>query len=509
MSDRRARSQAGRSRRKGRRTGLWAFGAILVILLAAGGGYVYWQRYAAPADEVEEAKLATAVAQRSDIMVAVDGSGTLVPSDEVELGFGSTGYVAEVLVAVGERVEAGDVLARLETEELETALLEADLKVRQARLSLSELMEEPAETDIADAEHAISSAQDALTVALLAHDAAQNSNLDAAVRAREIQFQYNVDLFYATEAGAGGSEKDQARLADAWASWTSSEADLAEARQLADNEQLEKWNHVDQAANNVAQAEEKLRLLQEGASEEAILKAELSVAQAELTLQEAQAALESAVLVAPVAGTVTSVDAQVGERVTTAPIVTVAILDEPLLQLWVEEQDMGGISAGNALEITFEALPDLVYAGEIVRIDPALVTVGQTLAAQAWAKVDVAAGPSHLLGGMRADVVVVSARADDAVRVPIQALREIAPGSYGVFVVLDNGELELRLVQVGIQDFVNAEIVSGLEAGETVSLGEQVSGGAESGASGEAPADGPEPPGPGGPGGGLGRMLGG
>ena len=54
--------------------------------------------------------------------------------------------------------------------------------------------------------------------------------------------------------------------------------------------------------------------------------------------------------------------------------------------------------------------------------------------------------------------------------VPIQALRELAPGSFAVFVVQPGGELAMRPVQVGLRDFVNAEIVSGLKAGEQVNI---------------------------------------
>jgi multidrug efflux pump subunit AcrA (membrane-fusion protein) len=41
-----------------------------------------------------------------------------------------------------------------------------------------------------------------------------------------------------------------------------------------------------------------------------------------------------------------------------------------------------------------------------------------------------------------------------------------------VFVVGDGGDLEMRTVEVGLMDFANVEILSGLKLGETVSLGE-------------------------------------
>jgi multidrug efflux pump subunit AcrA (membrane-fusion protein) len=72
---------------------------------------------------------------------------------------------------------------------------------------------------------------------------------------------------------------------------------------------------------------------------------------------------------------------------------------------------------------------------------------------------------------MNADVEIISAEARDALLVPISALRELGPDQYAVFVVQPDGELLLRPVRVGLQDYVNAEILSGLELGEVVSTG--------------------------------------
>ena len=483
-----------------RRKGLWVGLAVILVALAAAGGYYYYQYILLAPGDLPEPTIAVAGVQRGDIVVSVDGSGTLLPSTEIDLSFETGGDVSEVLVEVGDRVTAGDVIARLETDDLQTAVLEADIRLRQARLNLEALIEEPSEAEIADAEIAVGSAGDALLVAQYSYNDSLNSTLDAAVRAREIQFQYNVDQFYATEAGANDTPKAQARVASAWDAWARSEADLADAQKVAEIEQLEAWDRLDQAENRVAQAEERLRLLQSGPSEDAVLRSELSVTQAELSLHDAQDALEAAVLVSPIDGTIVAVGAIAGERVGAAPIVTLADLDQPLLQLWVEEQDMGGVSIGNRIEIYFEALPDVVFEGEIVRVDPALVTIDRTLAVQAWASVDVTSYPDHLLGGMNAEVEVISAESRDAVLVPLQALRELAPGSHAVFVVQPDGELQLRVVQVGLRDFVNAEILAGLEPGETVSLGEAQT-------SEEVVVPEEMPGGPGGPGGGIGGIF--
>ena len=61
----------------------------------------------------------------------------------------------------------------------------------------------------------------------------------------------------------------------------------------------------------------------------------------------------------------------------------------------------------------------------------------------------------------------------NALLVPVQALRELGEDQYAVFVVQPDGELEMRMVEVGLKDYVNAEIRSGLQRGEVVKTGEQ------------------------------------
>ena len=200
-------------------------------------------------------------------------------------------------------------------------------------------------------------------------------------------------------------------------------------------------------------------------------QAELSLVQAQLNLEAAQRKLEQTTLIALVDGTVVAVNAQAGEIVGTGAIITLADLETPQVLFWVEETDLMSVAPGNAVNIVFEALPDYTFHGEILHVDPALVKVDNTWAVQTWASVDLTAHPMNLLSGMNAEIEIVAGEAKGALLVPVQALREIAPDQYAVFVVQPDGEMELRPVEVGLKDFVNAEILSGLKLGEVVSLG--------------------------------------
>lgn len=129
---------------------------------------------------------------------------------------------------------------------------------------------------------------------------------------------------------------------------------------------------------------------------------------------------------------------------------------------------MGRVAVGNQVNVTFDALPDSTFTGKVVRVDPVLVSVSGTTAVQAEASLQLDEQNVTLLSGMTADVEVISAEAWDAVVVPVEALKETEDGGCSVTIVAPNGEMEDRQVEVGIKDAVNAEILSGLELGETV-----------------------------------------
>jgi len=460
----------------GHKRGLWIGLTIIIVLaLAAGGGYLYYTRVYLPGQEPAEPAIATAQVQRGDLVISVSGSGTLVPVSEMDLGFQSGGYLDEVLVEVGDQVRKGDTLARLETGDLQLAVDEADIEARLAQLELDDAREGPTDTELASARTAVQSARSALLVVQHTYSTTLNSDLDSAVRARLIEYQW-----YVSQAAEADQKREEGTITakdyeEAWDNRAKAEARLNEVLQQAEMEQLEAENQVDQAHNRVYQAGESLELVQSGPTTDTVRRAELAADQAARTLEDARDALESSVLRAPFDGTIVDVTAIPGQYVTSS-FITLADLEGSLLQFWVEESDLSGVAVGNRVEVTFEALPDDVFTGEVIRIDPALVTVDFTLAVQAWARLDLSAtysstNPVTLLGGMNAEVEVISAESRGTLIVPVQALRELGPEQYAVLVVQPDGEMVLRPVEVGLKDLANAEILSGLEPGEVVSTG--------------------------------------
>jgi RND family efflux transporter MFP subunit len=533
------------------------FGIIILVLslVFAGGGYYFYRNVYSQAQEPDgEPTIITAQAGRGDLVISASGSGTLIPASESVVGFRNGGVLAELLVDVGEEVEAGQLLARLDDADAQDEVRQAELSLRQAELDLIELGEEADPADLAGARASLASAEAELN-ALMSPPADQDllaarENLRSAQETRngllalpdpdEVEVA-RADLTLAEMALRSaqtaydqvawradiGTRQEAADLWQATTDYERAQAEYEEAREGATADELADAraqialaqaqldalledpdpDEILAAEAKVTEAQAQLDDLLAGAAASDLEAAELNLTQAQISLKSAQRALEDTQLVAPSRGTVIAVDAQLGDSVGTTGIITLANLEEPQIQFWVEEADMASVSPGNRVEIVFEALPDDTYSGEIVSVDPALVDVDGTPAVQAYASVDLSAQPASLLSGMNAEVEVVAGEARKAVLVPLQALRELAAGQdgqaqYAVFVVLPNAELEMRVVQVGLKDFVNAQILSGLEAGEVVSLGS-----GETSSSAPSSEDSQQPP-PG-PGGGFMRFLGG
>src|SRR5512141_1475684 len=85
----------------------------VILVLAGAGGYAYYAKVYLPSQiTTTTASLQTATVKQGDLVIYASGTGTLVASDEVDLAFQTGGQVTEIAVEVGDKVNAGDVLAK-------------------------------------------------------------------------------------------------------------------------------------------------------------------------------------------------------------------------------------------------------------------------------------------------------------------------------------------------------------------------------------------------------------
>jgi len=229
------------------------------------------------------------------------------------------GRLVELRVAEGSRVEAGAVLARLDTGDAELALArvraEADQAQAQRRLLLAGAR--PEELRQAEAQF----------VAAQADAAAAGAELAAA--------QTDVDRFEALLASSSGSRKQRD---DAVA-----RRDVARAR-------------AESAAGRVSAARETAARLRAGARREEVDAATARVAAAQVQIATWEKAIADATIAAPLAGIVTETLSEVGEFAQPrAPVVVIADLDHVWANVYVDEPVVPRLRLGQAATLFTDA----------------------------------------------------------------------------------------------------------------------------------------------------------
>jgi multidrug efflux pump subunit AcrA (membrane-fusion protein) len=145
-------------------------------------------------------------------------------------------------------------------------------------------------------------------------------------------------------------------------------------------------------------------------------------------------------------------------------------MDDLLVKFYMDETDLTGLAVGNKTIYTFNAYPETTLEGKVAVVEQSLQTIDGSPVVVVWGTLPDR--PSfNLLVGMTVDVEIIAGEAKGALLIPVQALKEITSGSYAVFTVQPDGTLKLTPVTIGLRDFANVEILSGLKAGDVVSTG--------------------------------------
>ena len=215
-----------------------------------------------------------------------------------------------------------------------------------------------------------------------------------------------------------------------------------------------------------------------------------SVQQQQANLQQAQLNLNYTNIVSPVDGTVVSRNVDVGQTVAASfqtPVLFLVAQDLTKMQVDsnVSESDIGYVKKGESAEFKVDAFPDRVFQGVVGQVRQAPITVQNVVTYDVVVNVD---NPELLLKpGMTANVTIITARRDQVVRVPLDALRfkpreattvadadsvagDDALSSRNARVwIVSGGEIKPVTLTVGLDDGANVEVLSGpLKSGDLV-----------------------------------------
>jgi membrane fusion protein, macrolide-specific efflux system len=235
--------------------------------------------------------------------------------------------------------------------------------------------------------------------------------------------------------------------------------------------------------------------LENVAAEVDVLRAELTALQAqqtsaEVTVAQAEIALDRATVTAPISGTVVAIVAEQGQTVSAAQnaptIIKLANLETMVINAEISEADVVRVAAGQSASFTILGDPDARFDAVLREVEPAPTQLVESDTIEAGEAIyfngilEVANPDRKLRIGMTAQVSIILDRAQDVLTIPSGALQT---GPDGAMVqVLENGRAVDRPVTAGLDDKVNVEITSGLEAGELVILGMAAAGDGAGGA---------------------------
>lgn len=272
--------------------------AIPVLLLAAAGAATAW----------------FVTSRRGEADAGLVASGTVEATD-AQLGFRVPGRVAALAAREGDRVTAGQELARLDSAELAARRAQAAAQVAAAEATLAEI--------------------------------------ERGARREEIA-QARAGLAVAEERRAD-AERDLARTRRLFAGG-------AVAREALDKAQVA----LDVAKSQRTQAMEQLRLLEAGPRQERVAAARAQVAQAEAAVAAADAMLGDTVIAAPFDGVVTVRHREPGEVVPAgSPVLTVLDPGSRYVRIYIPENRVGAVRLGTRAAISADTYPDRAYPGEV------------------------------------------------------------------------------------------------------------------------------------------------
>lgn len=414
-------------------------GAVVALFVVA---MIIWRVGAANGPEVK-----TAPVEKRSVTQEVVFTGRLKAKATAKLAFETTGTVDAISVEVGDRVTAGQQLARLDSRgvSLELAKARADQAAAtdQAKLAWQNAVATGTKTE----------QESSKTLALRRQ----------AVRDAKTEMDQALDVWQQTVRESGDESSTtktkyslflsaQSVYRTAQQTLTQSEATTAKTNQAA-----------------VAQADEAydsyLSTQQASATTNGLSSGQATQALANLRLVKS-------IAIAPFDGVVIAKSVNAGEVApAAAPVITVETTDSLQVVADVPESDITKLQNGMEATFTLDAFTDnRTLTARIISIAPSATLLEGVPTYEV--KMEIAGETAALKSGMTANVTVQSAHKENVVAIPRRAVVRTG-GQYKVRVISADGsqrEVDVTLGVLGSDGYV--EITQGLTGGETIVTGE-------------------------------------
>jgi RND family efflux transporter MFP subunit len=395
--------------------------------------------------------------QRGEVIKTVEFSGRIAPITEEELFFRTSGYVGVVYVERNDWVQAGDILAELETADLQNQLAQAQAELESVRYNSTRLLAE-AEANLKIAELRLAQAHARypdLTAAEVALRQAVDAEADAAQEYKTAKedrpWEWRYERVQEAYTNMWDNAKDNLTLAQA-------QYDAVVAEQYISSLELEILEiEVDLA---------RMRLEE--------LQAGLDIQKMELTVKRLEDQLSDARIIAPFDGQILSLSLAEGRLVEGyTPVAIIADPSELEVSADPTNDELADLTEGMPVTIELVSQPGEEVPGAIRRLPYPYGGGGRSTGTESEERdkstrvtLDMTGDETGYERGDLVRVTAVLERKEDALWLPPQAIRTFEGRK---FVVVQEGDGQLRMdVKIGIESEDRVEIEEGLSEGQIV-----------------------------------------
>ncbi len=440
-------------------------------------------------DAADSAVIDSTVVEVGNLSVTVSATGAVQPVRQVSLLFDLSAPVTDILVEAGQYVEAGDVIARIDSTDFDANVEDAEIALAFQRLSFDAIASPPREVDLAVAQAAFDATQasywaaastgptdNQVEVARLQTELARNQfwqtqlQFDPIADVDELDLSdlppELADLIRQQIDALNGANQSQARIA-----LTSGEygVDIADANYSSVQGKGPDLGAVNSAYASRIQAGIALDNLTEGPGDTQLQLAQIDLTQTELALEQAQKARDLTALTAPFSGYITQNNLVVGELPPQNAAVLLMDFETFYVDLAIDETDVVQVREGMPVTFVVDAVPNAEITGTVERVAQVPQSFGQLVTYPVRVKLDPS--DAGIRVGMTATARIVTRQLDDVLLLRNRFIR-IDRSTQQAFVTIqrDNGRFAELPIELGVRSDTFSQVISGIDEGAEVVL---------------------------------------
>ncbi|MEH2155567.1 efflux RND transporter periplasmic adaptor subunit [Nostoc sp.] len=452
---------------------------IILLVAGVGFGWRWWQTSnasnapaagAAAAQPAIPVKIATVetetVQESSEFIGSLEAPRSVIIRPQVE------GRITEIFIQEGNRVQQGQVIVSLQSDNVQAQLLQARGSLQQAQARLAELKAGTRQEEVAQARALLAQAQARFRDAQSGSQPEEIAQAEAQIQSAksDVELAQSRAKRYAQLRKEGAVSQDT--LEGYVKEQQSAEAALVVAQKRLDQLRQSRRSSINELGGALEQQKQNLRQLENGSRPEEIAQARSQVTQAAAQVQAAQVQLQYTKVLAPFTGVVGDIPAKVGDYVQKADQLTTLTRNDSLeLNISVPLAEAKKLRLGLPIQM-LDAQDKAIATGRISFISPNASLDSQTV----LVKANFGNSRNRLLNLQSVQTKVIW-NERPGILIPVTAVSRLG-GETFVFVAQEPQEkskagaakliAQQKPVKLGVIEGNNYQVIEGLKAGEKI-----------------------------------------